>query len=246
MVKINIEKKYLILIGAIFVFLIGINLVVGSWGEDSSHGMWHEDEDIKISTEYSLSDIIGSDGKIHCDKIKGDASEDFCNIEIGGSSGGTSIIDESLTCELLYDSVTEGTGNIGWQAREIPSQCQNGFCIYHGIVYASGNEVIRSSAPITQIHKEGSFHNIKEDIDEIYTYDVASKGFYNFGNSSENFVNGDLVPEGFMGYKYGKYDILILQDDANYYNVLTETSREKVSVYCAPNDLWRCTLYVCY
>ena len=99
MVKINIEKKYLILIGAVFVFLIGINLVVGDWGTDSSHGMWHEDEDIKISTDYSLGDIIGSDGKIHCDNIKGDVGDDsdFCN---EGSSSSSSSSNPPIQIDL--------------------------------------------------------------------------------------------------------------------------------------------------
>jgi len=60
-IKINFEKKYLYLISAIFVFLVGVGIVMANW-QQASHSVWHDSNDVKItigSTDYSLQEVTG-------------------------------------------------------------------------------------------------------------------------------------------------------------------------------------------
>lgn len=45
-VNLRIENKYIFLISGMFVFLLGIGLVIGFW--DSSKTMWHSAADVKV------------------------------------------------------------------------------------------------------------------------------------------------------------------------------------------------------
>ena len=98
-ININIQKKDLWLISAIFVFLVGVGLVIGAW--DTGKTMFHNSEDVKVtidSLDYSLQEAL-DDGLI------GGGMSFGSWITIGTLAiGGT----ETMVVNNVYQSQTDG------------------------------------------------------------------------------------------------------------------------------------------
>ena len=127
MVNINIEKRHLFLISAVFVFLGGVGLVVS--GAVNPSLPWHGSSQVDIGGGRSLSDVMTLDtGKINCAEIEG-IDIDFCNDDVGGGSLDCEIQTCSyltagkactVSCSTGY-TMTGVTGRVTWDTEGNPN-----------------------------------------------------------------------------------------------------------------------------
>jgi len=130
MVVINIKKRHLFLLSALFVFLIGVGLVISGITWDNPQ-VWHDSSNVKIPGNMKLSGIFDNNGKIKCSEIAQDGGTDtnFCNDATEVDSGAncewktisvSSSYSKYFAKVSLQDALNNGfTGACKFQAPEV-------------------------------------------------------------------------------------------------------------------------------
>jgi len=164
-ININIQKKDLWLISAIFVFIVGVGLVIGAW--DTGKTMFHNSEDVKVtvdSLDYSLQEAIN------------------LGLLGNGSSG-----------EMSFGDWVDLTSSFSWDTAYGPVTNDGFITLYAFGSHAGGGATAYTDSnpdPITKVTGEGAgYVNYGHGI----SFPVKKGDYWKIDRSYSNYGSSEIV-----------------------------------------------------